>query len=116
MTIAQPFKVGCACPKQISPEGTAESRVLYESSVSRPFGTYRGIHMIPNLERLGYSRTSLREIRLMAAWSSQRTSRWHWIRMSAVRLGARKIIHFARRPGDLHAAHNLSRQRTKTSR
>src|SRR2546423_155231 len=62
MRIAQPFKVGCARPKKISPEGTAESRVFYERSVSRPFGTCSSAKSRPNLERLGYSRISLREI------------------------------------------------------
>src|SRR5689334_8394038 len=64
MTIAQPFKVEYAHEEQTSPEGTAES-LTYErkqnGTFSRPFGTKSSSRCVPNLERLGYSQSSLRD-------------------------------------------------------
>jgi len=68
-TIAQPFKVGYARPKSRSvpkgrltsnPKGIALCKDMH--SLSRPFGTHAiRKSEVPNLERLGYFQSSLRD-------------------------------------------------------
>src|SRR5947209_18912070 len=59
--IAQPFKVGNHVNPAISPEGTADARFIQHPRFSRPFGTYLFRARTPNLERLGYCHSSLRD-------------------------------------------------------
>ena len=50
----------------VSPAVTAE-RSDAQLILSRPFGTSRGQHLVPNAEALGYYRLSLRDTRRLAA-------------------------------------------------
>ena len=62
-TIAPCFNMGYADPTMKSPEGTVDKAVIKHLPFSRPFGTYFLRTLVPNLERLGYSRSSLRDER-----------------------------------------------------
>src|SRR5258708_4726990 len=52
-------RLGGTSKSAASPEGTADIGRI-GAKISRPFGTY-DFRLAPNLERLGYSRTSLRD-------------------------------------------------------